>query len=94
MSDLRLGKNGSVNTGNLQGGIKKDEKIKKDKNLEAIFNSVDQNKDGVLDADEIKKFKEDIIGAAGNEKLSNREAGKYLKISIAPSINLNLQTTQ
>ena len=79
MSDLRLGKNGSVNTGNLQGGIKKDEKIKKDKNLEAIFNSVDQNKDGVLDADEIKKFKEDIIGAAGNEKLSNREAGKYLK---------------
>lgn len=78
MSDLRLSKQGKVNIDALKGGIKKAQ-IKDDKEMKAIFDSIDVNKDGVLDADEVKKFKTDILGAAGNDKLSKREAGKYLK---------------
>lgn len=77
MSELKLGKVGVVNTEQIKGGIKK-EQIK-DKNLENIFDTIDVNKDGVIDADEMKKFQEDIANTAGNDKLSNKEAGKYLK---------------
>lgn len=80
MSELKLGrggKMGSVNPEQIKGGLKK-EQIK-DKNLQNIFDSVDTNKDGVLDADEINKFQEQIKNAAGDDNLSNREAKKYLK---------------
>ena len=78
MSDLRLGKQGKVNIDTLKGGIKKAQ-IKDNKEMKALFDSIDANKDGVLDADEVKQFKDEILGAAGNDKLSKREAGKYLK---------------
>ena len=80
MSELKLdrgGKMGSVNTDQLKGGIKK-ENIK-DKSMQNIFDSVDVNKDGVLDADEVKQFQEKILDAAGNDTLSAREAKKFLK---------------
>lgn len=73
----RGGKMGSVNTEQIKGGLKKEQL--KDKNMQTIFDSVDANKDGILDAGEIKNFKQNIQNAAGNEKLSNREAKKYLK---------------
>ncbi len=79
MSDIRLGRGGkvgSVNPEQIKGGLKK-EQIK-DKNLQSVFDSVDVNKDGVIDNGEMDNFKRNIQDAAGNETLSSREAKKYL----------------
>ncbi len=84
MSDLRLGRNGkqgSVNTDSIKAGIKK-EQIKEEK-LQNIFDtidgSVDGKKDGIIDAEEMKQFKKQLMEAAGKDTLSAREAGKFLK---------------
>lgn len=84
MSDLKLGRNGkqgSVNTETIKAGIKK-EQIKEQK-LETIFDSIDGSidgkKDGIIDAEEMKAFKKKLMETAGNDTLSTREAGKFLK---------------
>ena len=84
MSDLKLGRNGkqgSVNPETIKAGIKK-EQIE-DKKLQTIFDSIDGSidgkKDGIIDADEMKEFKKQLMLAAGNDTLSTREAGKFLK---------------
>lgn len=84
MSDLKLGRNGkqgSVNTETIKAGIKK-EQIK-DQKLQTIFDSIDGSidgkKDGIIDAEEMKAFKKKLMETAGNDTLSTREAGKFLK---------------
>ena len=80
MDELKLGKTGrfgNVNPNELQGGIKKEQM--KDAKTQALFDFADANKDGILDANEITAFKESVEEKAGNEKLSGREARKYLK---------------
>lgn len=84
VSDLKLGRNGkqgSVNTETIKAGIKK-EQIKEQK-LETIFDSIDGSidgkKDGIIDAEEMKAFKKKLMETAGNDTLSTREAGKFLK---------------
>lgn len=80
MSEFKLGNSGNINLNSIKGGIKKKEFVQDNKNLEAIFNAVDANKDGVLDEGEIKNLKEQIIKHAGDDsKLSEKEAGNYLK---------------
>lgn len=84
VSDLKLGRNGkqgSVNTETIKAGIKK-EQIK-DQKLQTIFDSIDGSidgkKDGIIDAEEMKAFKKKLMETAGNDTLSTREAGKFLK---------------
>jgi len=80
VSELKLSNTGkSINPNNLKGGLKK-EQIKDDKNLKAIFESIDADNNGILDKDEIKEFKKQILEKAGADgKLSKKESGKYLK---------------
>ena len=78
MSDIRLGNSGKININNLKAGIKK-EQIQHDEKLQKLFDAVDTHKDGVLDDNEIEQFKKQILEQAGNDKLSNREANKFLK---------------
>ena len=78
MSDIRLGNAGKININNLKAGIKK-EQIQHDEKLQKLFDAVDTHKDGVLDDNEIEQFKKQILEQAGNDKLSNREANKFLK---------------
>ena len=80
MSEFKLGNTGNINLNNIKGGIKKTEFVKDNKSLEAIFNAVDADKNGVLDAGEIESLKEQIIKQAGDDNnLSGKEAKKYLK---------------
>lgn len=81
MTEIQLGKGrhnaGLVNTASFKGGIKRDQL--KSAQQQAIFDMVDKDKNGVLDADEMQKFSQQLETAAGNEKLSKREAGNFLK---------------
>lgn len=81
MSEIQLGlgsKNyGQVETSELKGGIRR-EQLKTDEQ-KSIFDAVDVDKNGILDESEVQKFTEKLEDAAGNEKLSKREAKKFLK---------------
>ena len=84
MSELQLGKfkrnSTQVNTNELQGGIKRE--ALQSEAQKAIFDAIDGKngvKDGILDANEVAKFIELLNQAAGNEKLSKREAGHLLR---------------
>lgn len=58
MTEIQLGKGrhnaGLVNTASFKGGIKRDQL--KSAQQQAIFDMVDKDKNGVLDADEMQKF--------------------------------------
>lgn len=81
LSEIQLGlgsKNyGEINTTELKGGIKREQL--KSENEKSIFDAVDTDKNGVLDANEMQQFSAKLQDAAGNEKLSKREAKKFLK---------------
>ena len=80
MSEMKLGsggKMGQVNLGQLKGGIKKTKDM--DANQKAIFDRVDTNKDGIIDASEMEAFQKDIGKAAKDDIFGNREMGKFLK---------------
>ena len=81
MSEIQLGKGsknyGVVDTEQLKGGIKR-EQVKSEEQ-KSIFDAADTDKNGVLDANEMQQFTEKLQDAAGNEKLTKREAKKFLK---------------
>ena len=81
MSEIQLGKGsknyGVVNTEQLKGGIRREQL--KTEEQKSIFDAADTDKNGVLDANEMQQFTEQLQDAAGNEKLSKREAKKFLK---------------
>lgn len=77
--NLSLGKKakeGQITQDTFKGCIKK-EQIKNE-NLLNIFNAIDDG-DGILDQNEIEKFKEAVMKAAGDDNLSDKEAAKLLK---------------
>ena len=81
MTELQLGKNfktyGKVDTAAFKGGIKREQlKTEAEK---TIFDAADIDKNGILDAGEIQDFTQKLQDSAGNEKLSKREAKKFLK---------------
>ena len=64
----------------MRGGVKR-ESLRTEEE-KSIFDSLDVNKDGILDESEMKTFTEDIQNAANkknSENLSNGEAKDYLK---------------
>ena len=81
MSEIQLGKGsknyGVVDTEQLKGGIRREQL--KTEEQKSIFDAADIDKNGVLDANEMQQFTEQLQDAAGNEKLSKREAKKFLK---------------
>lgn len=89
MTEIQLGKGrhnaGIVDTTHFKGGIKKEQL--ENEQQKAIFDMVDTDKNGVLDENEIQKFKEQLETTAGNEKLSKREAGRLLKQNNLKNIN-------
>ncbi|MBP3925387.1 LysM peptidoglycan-binding domain-containing protein [bacterium] len=72
----KTGKYGQIQPDNLKGGIKR-EQIKDPMAL-AIFDKL-AGKDGILDDKEIAQFRQEILSAAKNEKMSKREAKNFLK---------------
>ena len=80
-NEIQLGKGrrniGTINTANLKGGIKRAQLT--NDTQKAIFDLVDKDKNGVLDATEMQEFTNQLTQTAGNDKLSKREAGKLLK---------------
>lgn len=78
----RFGKKGSVDLNSFNQNIKKEQV--KDKKMQKIYDAIDFNKDGKIDKQELTEFKKSIFTAAGNDRLSKREAKKLLK-----SIGLN-----
>ncbi len=89
MTEIQLGKGrnnaGIVDTTHFKGGIKKEQL--ENEQQKAIFDMIDTDKNGVLDENEIQKFKEQLETTAGNEKLSKREAGRLLKQNNLKNIN-------
>ena len=89
MTEIQLGKGrhnaGIVDTTHFKGGIKKEQL--ENEQQKAIFDMVDTDKNGVLDENEMQKFKEQLETTAGNEKLSKREAGRLLKQNNLKNIN-------
>lgn len=89
MTEIQLGKGrnnaGIVDTTRFKGGIKKEQLENEEQ--KAIFDMIDTDKNGVLDENEIQKFKEQLETTAGNEKLSKREAGRLLKQNNLKNIN-------
>ena len=81
MSEIQLGlgakKYGKVDTNELKGGIKREQF--KSENEKNIFDAADIDKNGILDSNEMQQFNAKLQDAAGNEKLSKREAKKFLK---------------
>ena len=81
MSEIQLGKGSKnyvvVDTEQLKGGIRREQL--KTEEQKSIFDAADIDKNGVLDANEMQQFTEKLQDAAGNEKLSKREAKKFLK---------------
>ena len=55
--------------------------------MQALFDLVDANKDGVLDEDEIKELQAQLKDVAGNDTLSAREAKKFLKNKNAKDVD-------
>ena len=70
-----------------QGGIIREAKNEKNESIfsddeKKIFDAIDKNGDkanGVLDQTELNDFIKDLKEAAGNGRLSKREANKFLK---------------
>lgn len=81
MSEIQLGKGsknyGVVDTAEFKGGIKREQL--KTEEQKSIFDAADTDKNGILDANEMQQFTQKLQDAAGNEKLSKREAKKFLK---------------
>lgn len=80
MSNLelgRFGKKGNVETNAFNKNIKRNQV--EDKKMQQIYDAFDKNKDGVLDKSEIENLQKSIFDAAGNGRLSQREADKLLK---------------
>lgn len=81
MSEIQLGKGsknfGIVFTDKLKGGIKREQL--KTESQKSIFDTVDIDKNGVLDANEMQQFTQKLQDVAGNDKLTKREAKQFLK---------------
>ena len=73
----RFGKKGSVDVNAFKENVKK-EQIK-DAKMQQIYDAIDSNKDGVIDKKELENFQKSIFTAAGNDRLSKREAKSLLK---------------
>ncbi|MDR1327229.1 MAG: hypothetical protein LBJ74_02345, partial [Heliobacteriaceae bacterium] len=77
--NLSLGKTKESNINRLSGGIKREQIT--DEKLKSIYDTVDVDKNGILDADEMQKFQETIMQYAKDDNFSQKEAGKFLKKS-------------
>ena len=71
MENLSLGKNGKIgklNLSRIKAGVTKEDVAKIDKNLESVFDKIDDNKDGTLDRTEIDALKKQVTAWAGVDK--------------------------